>query len=146
MTTKRSMIEHKFDNIFDSCIGIYWQGNDNYPPLILRDESTLAEKIYCQRYSFSEPNIPKERHDLAEDCLAALRKFIFADCQNNRYQISIGHSAEIPNKIRSYKGILSKKANQGTFIEIEVPVENKTVMEGIINLSEENCNENLAKI
>jgi hypothetical protein len=131
----------KFENILDQRLGIYWEGNEYYPATVLKKEESHIKDIYCIRYAFDGSTETQ-----SNECLNKLKEIVFGDGLEKHYQVCIGHSAEIASRIRSYKGIITKRGIEGTYIETEVPFENRTVIAAIIDLSEYNYDQNISKL
>lgn len=140
------MEEKIFEDIIDDKLGLFWAGNEYYPAETLTDnDKNKLNYIHCKRYLFEGVN-SQENSTIIDDFLTEFGNIVFND-YSNIYQIYIEHSAKTPNKVRSYKGFLSKKENDiNTFIEIEVSNEKKTIIGGIINLTQENYKNNIELI
>lgn len=136
-----------FENILDQQLMIFWGGSQYYPSEISEQLKSDVSEIYCKRYYFDKMHVNSGYDTIERECIAKLEELIFSNKFHNSYHVCIEYSAEIASRIRSFKGIFANKAFiRDNFLEVEVPFEKKTILGGIIFLTENNYSQNIDKI
>lgn len=132
----------KYDNILDNDLHIYWQGNEHY------DQQTLSAKEYSElnliagiRVQMDGAKGEKSSYDKLFTIRYQKLADVIFDFDQPAYLVVIEYSPGVPNKIRSYKGILPKKVlTASSFVEAEFSTSKAghTLISGVAELTPDN--------
>jgi hypothetical protein len=124
MMTKRQQEIRIYNNLLDDKSGLYnWKDTDSYSfdELTPQDISVMND-ISAIEVSFQGVADERDQFDsLFENINLFIRKFVLSSdiqsyCFKSEFKIGV------KNKIRSYKGIVSKEINSSDYLQVELPI------------------------
>lgn len=140
-----------YKDIVDSDdLGLYWKGSEHYPPEQISDARlNLAKNINAFRFLMDGAKEERHRYDeIFKNAYDLLYKIVYSE-NVPAYLFKIEDDPHIPNRIRSFKGILPKKElDPDSYYEqeIKIPGNDETLILSLVLLTKNNFNKVISSI
>lgn len=134
----------EINNICDSeLLGLFWKGNEYFPPDNIDDNlRKTIEQLCCIEVVFSKDKIPNNSSLDLFDFYGQFLNEYFRNIKDEYFLVKTEHKKQIPNKVRSYKGLIPKEYRNESYLIDEVHLDgNYTIILSSINPKGEHLKE-----
>jgi len=125
------MIVIEYSNpLLSSELALYWEGSEYYPKEVL-DEKTieLLNDVNAIRVWIPGAGLDRNKYDdVFDQTYNFLFRFLF-EKEDTAYLFKVEDSPKIPNRVRSYKGLLPKRLlEENTYSEKEFTISDRMTL------------------